>query len=118
MTTVSYKGATLELTRATVRTRLQANFLYSQLGVSKDTPTDEFHLIMSYVRFLTQAKVVKGTLDFELPDTHAGEAALQQGYEAFLDADETFYDQVIVPLNTLDYDLTDAELAPVAEKNA
>lgn len=115
---IIYNGATLELTRATVRTRLQANFLYSQLGVSKDTPTDEFHLIMAYVRFLTQAKIVKGKLDFALPGLHANETDLQQGFEAFLNAEETFYDQVIIPLNNLDYDLNDAELAPTAEKNA
>ena len=116
MMDVIYHGAVVTLQLGTVRTRLQANLIYSRLGLTNDITPDTFYEFSTYTRFLTQA-TIKGHIGFDVPSIHADEKALREGLENFLDAPDDFYDTVITALNNVDGDLNEDELTPSADPN-
>jgi hypothetical protein len=113
----TYNGATITFQRGTVRSRLKGIHLYSKLGVTTDTD-DGLVLEYSYfVRLLTQCKV-EGDLGFKLPTSSDNEAALQAGYEAFMESDEALFDVVVEGLNAVDDSDQPEGLQPDAAKKS
>lgn len=112
---IVYNGATITISRGSVRSRLDCLVVYSKLDINDHTSDREFIYMDNYIRFLTQCQI-KGDIGFPVPGLDASAEDIQAGYEAFLNADTAFYDSVIVALNSVDSDRNAPELLPDVPK--
>jgi hypothetical protein len=98
--TFTYNDATITCKRATVRSRLQAQWLVANLEAATATVYD-IHMLTPFVGFLTQC-TVKGNLGFTIPGVSANKKELEKGLDAFLSQDVEFYDLLVDALNEVD----------------
>lgn len=98
--TIEYNGATIACKRATVRSRLHTNWIYSHF-VSEDTEALDMYTYTVFARFLTQC-TVSGDLGFTIPGIGADKETIQAALEAFLDMPAEFHDVLVAGLNEAD----------------
>ena len=98
--TFTYNGATITCTRATVRSRLQTNWIYSHF-VAEDTAALDMYTYTVFARFMTQCAIT-GDLGFEVPGIGADKETMQAALDAFLDQPAEFHDVLVAALNEAD----------------
>lgn len=101
--TIEYEGVTIVCKRATVRSRLQTDFVYSHF-INEHTAALDMYTYTVYARFLTQCTVT-GDLGFAIPGIGAEATDMLAGLEAFLDQPAVFLDTLIAALNEVDREL-------------
>lgn len=108
---ITYNGATVALKRATVRSRLYSGIIYRKFDVGESTSDEAFQVLFNYVKFLTQA-TISGDIGFKVPSYTDDRAALERGFEAFLDMPEQFFNDIVLALTRIDDPLTEDALQP------
>lgn len=113
-TTFTYNGATVTVRRETIRSRLYRTIVYGKIPHLADISSDEFLLIQTFTRVITQA-TVDGDLGFVLAKPTDGSDVIMASYEAFMDADPALYDKLETAFGEVNAPPADADLLPVEE---
>lgn len=112
--TVNYNGATLEVNRETMRSRLQKNIVYRKLaGVG--AADEDYEFIVAYAHLMTQVKVTAGELPFPIAALTDDDDTVKAAYAAFLDSDGSLWNVIGEALREVDAPLGDPDLAPGAD---
>lgn len=98
--TFTYNDATITCKRATVRSRLHTNWIYSHF-VADDTASLDMYTYTVFARFMTQCEVT-GDAGFTIPGIGADKATMLAGLEAFLEQPAEFHDVLVAALNEAD----------------
>lgn len=112
--TVTYRNATITAHRATVRSRLFADIIYTKLA-ALDWQTESFYFLSTFARFVTQC-TVEGDMGFPLAVPTDDSDVMAECYWNFMKAGDDLYEAVVPTLNELDSDLNRPELSPVDEQ--
>lgn len=112
--TVTYNDATLEVSRETMRSRLQKNIVYRKLA-DVGTTDEDYEFIVAYAHLVTQVTVTAGNLPFSIAALTDTDDEMKAAYAAFLDCDGSLWNVIGEALREVDAPLGDPDLAPGAD---
>lgn len=88
-----YNGAKVTVSRRTVRSQIQTELLYRAFGDDENTSDIELLEKAPFFQLLTQTEI-DGDIGFKIPEVASSIKELKAGFDAFMDADGTFLDQL------------------------
>ena len=113
----TYRDATITIHRRRMSDRLDTELIVAML--MNETGRDNrgrfvrnYHRANSYAVLLASIDAVDGDAGFPIPPADAPEDELRAGYEAFLNADDGFYDAWLAALNAVNAPIGDPDTAP------